>query len=510
MLATLGHKLRTLGRIKISFRLEVPEEAPSSAVSDRKPASSYARNTQHTKPQPRREHKAAQPMPPPAKEPSFLSRLFAPPPKKDTHFKVIGLDRIKRHYSTHWPQIGDKVHQIVQLVIKQNLKPGETFTPLPPQKYIVTFGNITEEEVDRRAWEIKKQILDIFLKDQRLSEHMDMSVKQVDQNVSVQMLQAAGLQHPQAETITNKPNYTPEPPKKIFRDHVPMANSSHLYTEKDFSTNRPVLRLDENGKGIMPEPIIIKHIPVMVAHDKTLAGFGFYCTYEMPNGETLYEYDVLPEEAEDDMYLALDIKLLKKMIRSLTVTYQQCGHARRMVCPVHYRTIKNPETLIHYKKVCADIPDNIKEKLYLELMHMPRALYGAELERPIRVLKQITPNIIVRYPIDLKGALGLNAAGAQAVGVDFSDLDPNSKKVLQTAYNFAHMAKKEKLLTYACGLNNPELVAIADQVGFTFLSGFGLPLERASDIPPNPESPCQYGISSEIEMRATTKKEQDL
>lgn len=156
---------------------------------------------------------------------------------KDTHFKVIGLDRLKHHYRTHWPQIGDKVHQIVQLVIKQNLKPGETFTPLPPNKYIVTFGNITEEEADRRAWKIKKQILDIFLKDQRLSEHMDTSVK----------------------------------------------------------------RVDENGKSIMPEPINIKHITVMIAHDKTLTSFGFYCTHEMPNGEILYEYDVLPEEADDDM-----------------------------------------------------------------------------------------------------------------------------------------------------------------------------------------------------------------
>lgn len=504
MLATLGHKLRTLGRIKINFKLEVPEDTKRPVASGQKPADTYARHKSHTKPQ--QEYKQARATPPPAKEPSFLSRLFAPSPKKDTHFKVIGLDRIKRHYSAHWPQIGDKVHQIVQLVIKQNLKEGEAFTPLPPNKYIVTFGNITEEEADRRALEIKKQILDIFLQDQRLSEHMDMTVKQVDQNVSVQMLQAAGLQHPQAADSNHNSALAPEQPRKIFRDHVPTAGSSNFYTEKKFSANRPVLRLDENGKGIMPEPIIIKHIPVMIAHDKTLAGFGFYCTHEMPNGEILYEYDVLPEEAEDDMYLALDIKLLKKMIRSLTVTYQQCGHARRMVCPVHYRTIKNPETLIRYKKVCADIPDNIKEKLYLELMHMPRALYGAELERPIRILKQITPNIIVRYPIDLKGALGLSAAGAQAVGVDFSDLDPKSKKVLQTAYNFAHMAKKEKLLSYACGLNSPELVAIADQVGFTFLSGFGLPLERASDIPPNPESPCQYGLAPEVEMRSAAKK----
>src|SRR5690606_9888856 len=122
-------------------------------------------------------------------------------------------------------------------------------------------------------------------------------------------------------------------------------------------------------------------------------------------------------------YLELDLKMLEAVAQA----HEQRGNGHaddvKLLCPVHYKTLANPELRKKYLQACKQIPiGGVNPKIGFEIQHLPRALYGAALAEPLKALSQVSRFVIVRCPIDARMEEAYHAAGASGVSVHCSRL----------------------------------------------------------------------------------------
>src|SRR5690606_24704338 len=300
---------------------------------------------------------------PPADEGMFdrLFRLLAGrKPDVTAHFEVIGLEPIRRRFELHWEDIEDKVHIIVRHVIGKHLRAGDSFVPVNKQRYLITFAQTSAAEARQRAALIREEILRIFISDRLLGPHIGVAVsdfrrtRPARQSGAKQTPPGAPPPHPHAHSqAAAHPEADPtagEGAKHaaplIFRGMAPLHGSN------DRDAQRPMLIRDENGRGILPPHIGIRYRAVYDQAVGKVTSYRYMSHYKIPDGAELYEYDVLPEDADDEMYLELDLKMLEAVAQA----HEQRGNGHaddiKLLCPVHYKTLANPELRKKYLQAC--------------------------------------------------------------------------------------------------------------------------------------------------------------
>ena len=162
---------------------------------------------------------------------------------KGTHpqaqFEIIGLDAVRREYIAHWPSIHQRVHQIVQMIIRQNLQPGEDFRLVARDSYAISFHR-DAESAHRCAANIRAAVMDLFI--------FDLKIK----NIGFQMSMHNGHgEHPE-----HPANFL-NPPKKVFIR--PSVEATHVVGaerhQRSDNAERPLLMRDDDGRGILPHGI---------------------------------------------------------------------------------------------------------------------------------------------------------------------------------------------------------------------------------------------------------------
>ena len=372
-------------------------------------------------------------------------------PHPQAQFEIIGLDAVRHEYIAHWPSIHQRVHQIVQMIIRQNLQPGEDFRLVSRDSYAISFHR-DAEAAHRCAANIRAAVMDLFI--------FDLKIK----NIGFQM----SMHHDQGEHPEHPANYLNQPKKVFIR---PSVNTAHVVGperhQRSDNAMRPLLLRDDEGRGILPHGIEIVFSPIEALADHSRSCFAGFARLDM-GGHQLYGYDVLPEDADDDMILDLDVRTVTRICAIMARMEELHGYPSKMLCPVHYRTIVDPVRRDAYLQAFSQLQQRGYDRFVaLQLHHMPRALYGNDLRQPIEILSRLSSRVVVMVPLDWTSTGELSEAGARAIGVDFQDMasmPPEAAQVKMRA--FIKQVNREKLQSYVFAVNGT-LKEIAQGAGFS-------------------------------------------
>ncbi|MFN7114024.1 MAG: hypothetical protein ACK4PK_06660 [Alphaproteobacteria bacterium] len=425
--------------------------------------------------------------PPPLAESSLqkmLRTMSGKKPDMTTHFELIGLEPLRRRYDLHWAEIEGKVHLVVRRIIGAHLRDGDSFVRIAGEKYAVTFAQTDKETAKKRAADIRQHILDVFFSNAALGKQIDLRVEaphptapqprgafRAAQTKTGQLEQAAAQYRDLAEDIIPQ---APQGGPVFYRAQRPKGGMVACGTERA-GQRRPVLIRDDNGEAIMPPGIAFRARRIWDLATARASGQRYFFYLVMPDGTELFDYDVLPVDADDDMVAQLDMQMLASATEHLARTAAD-EMPVKILCPVHYRTVVNPKLRQKYLEACQEmLPEVSRPRLTFELLHMPRALYGAALTDPIAALKKVSRGVIIRCPLDHMAEDTWQSSGAMGVSTHTGDFAGKPVAAVEAKFRaFVRTANKLKLRSYVFGLDSPELCDAAEKTGFGGLCGDGV------------------------------------
>jgi hypothetical protein len=390
-----------------------------------------------------------------------------------TCFEVIGLESLRCRFDTHWEMIEDKVHQVVQLIIAKHLSQEDIFIPISKMHYGILFSNTSRKAAQKKATEIRQEILDTFLKDTTFKADVDI---QMGPAYYVAKVAARKLKLHAKEVRAE--GQAAASSALHYRAHVTEASTCAVAESKPYT--RPPLLLDENGHGILSRNIEYRYRAIYDQGSGTISALRYMYYLSTSAGGELYEYDVLPEEADEDMYLRLDIEMLNVIadrLRNKTHIEQTKKIRPKLICPVNYKTLSNAQTRDAYARHLRLLAKNTSFKhLGFEILFMPRALYGPALRDPLSTLRRFSSYVVVRCAeIDAFPEESYREAGAIGVSVFCASLSRLPSMAAHAKFQrFVRAANKYKLRSYAFGLDTEALCIDAENAGFSCLCGDGV------------------------------------
>lgn len=382
-------------------------------------------------------------------------------PHPQAQFEIIGLEAVRREYIAHWPSIHQRVHQIVQMIIRQNLQPGEDFRLVSRDSYAISFHR-DAASAHRCAGNIRAAVMDLFI--------FDLKIK----NLGFQM-----TMHPNDAPVAPQSGEATQATQVVTHNGIAHAATADIRRRGDGAA-RPLFIRDDEGRAVMPHGIEVVFSPIVALADNSRTCFAAFARLDM-GGHHLYGYDVLPEEADDDMILDLDMRTVTRICGVMERMEKIHGYPSKILCPVHYRTIADPARRTAYLQAFAQLQQHGYDRFVaMQLHHMPRALYGTELSQPVEILSRLSSRVVVMVPIDWTSTGEMSEAGARAIGVDFQDMGGMSPEVARVKMrSFVKQVNREKLQSYVFAVTGP-LKDIAQGTGFSHLcDGEVLPQFRA-------------------------------
>lgn len=390
------------------------------------------------------------------------------------HFEIIGLEAVKREYIAHWPAINQRVHQIVQRIIRDHLKPGEDFHLSTADSYIVFFQRDVDQ-AKRCANKIRSAVVDIFILDLKMkSLSMNMSVYPAlaEENDLGNVLQRAGAA-----------GCPPRSEKKFYiRPSVESSAITVRGVDEEDDEDRPILRRDEDGKAILPAGIEYILSPVFSLIDNKSTCHAIYARLDMGGGKIWHSYDVLPVDADEDMVLDLDIAMVGRLVEIMEKMEIQNGAAGKVLCPVSYTSIIDEKRRQVYMQAYAELQRRGYDKtVAIQLYHMPRALYGYDLRRPIELLTKISQRVVVMMPSDWTASGELSVAGARAVAFDYQEVEKMQIDMMRVRMrNFVKQANRERVASYIFGVNGAAK-DVAACAGFGYICDMEITPRRGAE-----------------------------
>lgn len=368
--------------------------------------------------------------------------------RSTSYTEIIALNDVQENLQHVWPKIKDKMQLVAGVIIRRNLGVHDSYSMTPSGAFILELGG-TRVQAMERAVKIRNEIRD----------------------VAASLLREAGnrghwaARSDEMKREKNRPlvlrgkNGNP----LLFRAATPPAlTGAHR--------PRPLLRIDENGKGLLPEPLEFCVQPVWDTVSKRHAALYIQPLHQDRNGVVYSGYDVVPEFAKEALYLELDLMQQEAVAAYLARIPAQM----KALCPVHYKTLADARMCRAYVDAWKKLPAETLKRLSFEIMHMPGAIDSHDITHAVRALQQITPNIIVRAGFDGRNERDIAQAGAIAVSVDIQQLKGLPESLVKNRMqHFLRKATRNHLRTLAHGLENESLIGMMKDIGVSCLCGSG-------------------------------------
>lgn len=410
---------------------------------------------------------------------TLVRRLYGRAPDYTTHIEILGLEPIRRRFDLHWKDIESKVHMVVRLILEDAIRPPESFVQLNNMRYSITLVGRSEAEAKAVVDDVRQKILKIFIESEYLRESIDVGMGRPVKT------KATAIRPRETETgIAATENAVPQT-ESLDESIKPLIYRARRLGDircdvGESGQIRPKLMLDENRHPIMPPDITMHFRAVFDLALGKVTAFRYFHSLQMPQGHMLYEYDVLPEGADEEMHLALDQKMLARVIADLQEIRSAAdtagGDAPRLLCPVHHKTISDRQRRKTYLKGLKEVSANLVcNHIGFEILHMPRALYGDDLQIPVRSLTELTPYVILRCPLDASIEEAYAQSGMMGVSVFVGGMvNAPPQQTSQKLATFVKSAARHKLRSLAFGLETQELCDSAETAGFSCMCGDGV------------------------------------
>lgn len=371
-------------------------------------------------------------------------------------------------YRHLWKSLEPCLDKLVRAVAQRHVGAAHLLQRQSKACWLINVEGITKNNMEMIAAAIQEEVLLILEREAACRE--EQLKKQMDEDIDGQY-SGAGFSS-KGKRAGPKPDiHDPFNPTKPLFFRANVGRSQINKCKKD----RPILIFDGNGEALMPQGVQIGLRPILYRGNEGMTAF-IVCPQLVYQEQLLNDHEVLPEDAPIELILKLDLQSLKKA-KDVLVGLKLRGAAnRKVVCPVHYRTLADKKACASYLEAFHGLSDDFRATLGVEVHHVPSPWYAPTLAPLLAPLKGLGLPLFMRVGIALKDAKTLVECGVSGVGVSFCDV-PISAAAENCAKRFVQVANRERLRTLACDLNTEEAMKLAEKTGFGRLAGDAIQIQ---------------------------------
>ena len=363
---------------------------------------------------------------------------------------LLGVEKIEQHYGEHWTKVADKVHIIIQLILKKHMGPDDAFTLIRGKAYIMIFSGKTEKETEAKTRKIAQDIYETFFKDKNLA--------------------ALGLGLEATVAPANLQNLSNSPAPLEALDK--MLDQKPAKPIENKPPAKPQAFLDSKGQPMLPPNIEILFRPVVDVELRSLIGFSSVPCYNYGDETPLEGYGVLVDSAQNNSELILQLDQLSiSRARLQMLALAKKGYKNLFICPVHYKTLTEASNSAVYMQFCAALADDEKQALLLEIVGIPKSLEDASVRGLVNTIKPYCKSVMARTQLDRQPKNNLVGVGVDYISLDIRTDETPEPGIALKMKSFVPNAREDRLKTFACGIPNVYLARAAAGAGFNGISG---------------------------------------
>jgi hypothetical protein len=390
--------------------------------------------------------------------------------------QIIGLQKIKKRIGKKWDELQGVVYDIVEAVIRENIRKGDLYLRHEEETYLLIFADADLQQSTHRAKQIATEI------QKRL-----FGVKEPDLK-DLTILSDARITHAHeagekdmpslAELLAGPPQQDP--------DAAPPGEEKQL---------PPAIKPVYVGAGAIEEKSaeepeqIATYMPLWDVHNKALT--TYLCLPLPKDGQkTPFEhYKDLTAQAPYSARVQVDLCLLSAILPILEKMAED-GRKLFVVCPVHYDTLYRQESFDQLIAACHAIPGVVKERLFfLLIVGLPETLPAKDAFWFVPLVKNhMCRAIFAEIPLDdMPDMQILKGSGIDALGVSLP-ANPVEADVMPQINDFEkNIAGSGISRSFILNVPSLSLVTTAVCAGMDYLGG-----DAIHDNVPEPSSMYRY------------------
>ena len=376
-------------------------------------------------------------------------------------------------YQHRWNDLEPSLDKLVRAVARRHVRTTHMMRRCNEYAWRLTVGGVTQNNLEMIAAAIQEDVLLILEQDARRRDRPPVPEHQTARHGVQHSAGTAAPSHGGAtarENVLHGNSSDPFNPTRplFFRACLGKASAGKTKT-------RPPLLFDGEGRALLPEGLQMGMRSILYRGNEGMTSF-LINPHLVFDDCLLEDHDVLPQDAPPELVLDLDLAIFARA-RDLLLSLKQRGlENRKVVCPLHYRSLAEHASAQRYLDALALLPADLRALLGFELHHLPKPWYAPALAPLLSPLRAHGCTLYARNGLDIGDAKSLADCGITGVGVNFSDI-PESPDLPRRADKFIQSANRARLRTLACGLDTPSLLNTAKRAGFSRFSGDAVQIE---------------------------------
>ena len=408
--------------------------------------------------------------------------------------QFLGLGKVKRKLGKNWPGLRPIVHDTVEGAIEKYLYEKDIFIRYKDDTYAIIFAKsdpaeaqvkmtLISDEIRRALFEHEKEELREIGVEQSVSQIKPQELNKADSFEGV--MDIIMQERPEVNTAPKKhveitPNYEIDPydPNNKLKPHEPKTKNipsiECMYIPLwDVQKNRltTYLALPRLKKGV---------VDIHDNYEKIISGLSITRRVDF------------------------DLSILETVKKNLAICAEKKNHLR-LLCPVHYETLRRADSHEKYILSCQKIPAEHKKYLVFLVIGLPEKIIQLNMNQYFGALKKQGQALYAQVPLNTKvDFLTLSNWGVDAVGVRVKAFHKNEKNLIDRLNQFSEKAKSLRVpKVFALDIPSLSLTTSAVCSGFDLLGGDSIHSPVVT-----PESSYVYAYQNLFEDMITAQNNQ--
>jgi hypothetical protein len=438
---------------------------------------------------------------------------------------LICLDSLRERLGSRWPALEDKVHSVLERMLRQQLSDREIFARHSATEYIVVSTTLSPEAAQLRCLKLTEALHHHFLGDGNTGRIVIKSGLrageggQAFEELSVETLvarrraaqEAAAAAHrapiprlvAEEDDIRIAPQLRPSPSDDpeaeaglalrtsfagAARDGVdevdaaqrsaseaPEADSGPLAEDiaepEDDVFSNPALPIPRFVEDEQPPTRVTDFLYAPFWDLKTQVLSTYFCISKRTLQNQVAQDGLSVSSGEDWLDRArIDLETLRHVLFVLNNLLTN-GVRSVMALPVHYETLATARWRRVYVGFALTIPRRIRQHLTLELCGLPAGITPGRLLDIVSILKPFSRALLVRLPPDSRDLAAYCGLGAHAIGLDLDFVVGGDEEIEVLMERLAKEAERKQLWTYLHNARKPGVVLAAAAAGIRYVDG---------------------------------------
>ncbi|MFV3076210.1 hypothetical protein [Niveispirillum fermenti] len=374
-----------------------------------------------------------------------LRRIFKNnDPTQAGSIHLVGLESLREKLGNRWGAVADRVHQLTERLLRQQLKPADAWFRYNNESYVVVFASLGPSESRLICAKILEELQRMLLGEadaQSIVVHT--AVYEMNSDV---MFEPARL----CDMLDN------------------FATQAREDVAADQSSTKPWNGYRYNSQENWG-PLEIKYAPFWDTRTGTVSVFMARPMRSRPERSPVWGYDCLENPEDPAPILEMDIQVMRSAVVSALELHDQ--RVRFFLSlPVHFESLAVIGRRREFQAALLEIPGHMRPFLTYHIVGAPSGVPVGRLAEMVSLLRPFGRMTMVMLEA---GSGDLPAVAAAGAKVACTALPPGTAgdRLRQDMLRFATTAAKLRLRTSVEGVMDSAMGEFCEAAGVSFIGG---------------------------------------